>query len=163
VGLGGGRRRLGELIRRYRAEVRADLLEVYGVDLALWWRARRFRPLLELVDQLPMASRLNEAVQNDPDQARLIAEARQNADPDEGEPWSPRLAEFDLHAMLLRDVIQALSGVQAAVIAAAGGKPKPPPPYPAPVTEVDRAIARANRAWADSIINIFTPNRGATL
>lgn len=133
-------------------------MQVYGVDLARWWQDRRYRGLLELIDQLPQASRYMEAVANDPEQARLIAEARSKGS-GEGEAWSPRLAEFDLHARLMRDQIQALMGVQAAVIAAAGAKPPKIDPYPVPVTEIDRAVERANRAWAQSIIDTFTPGR----
>lgn len=158
MGHGGGRRRLYSLITRYRAEIRADLAERYpGVDLRSWWRERRFRALLDLIDQLPAASRLNEAIQNDPEHAELIARAREEADnEDEGrEPWSPRLAEYDLHAHLMRDMIQALVGVRTAVIAAAGGKPRSVPDYPTPVTEVDKATARLERAWAQNVLQQF--------
>ena len=131
-------------------------MQVYGVDLARWWRARRWRALLDLIDQLPMASRFAEAVANDPEQARLIALQRQRSG-DDGAAWSPRLAEFDLHARLLRDVINGLLGVQSAVIAAAGAKPPKPEPYPVPVTEIDRAIERATEEWAESLISRLTP------
>lgn len=133
-------------------------MQVYGVDLARWWRDRRWRGLLELIDQLPQASRFMEAVANDPEQAEAIAKARSEST-GEGEKWSPRLAEWDLHAHLQRDIIQALMGVQAAVIAASGNKPPQQESYPSPVTEIDRAVERANRAWAQSIIDIFTPGR----
>lgn len=133
-------------------------MQVYGVDLARWWAERRWVALLELIDQLPHASRFMEAVANDPEQADAIAEARSGESEQE---WSPRLAEFDLHARLQRDIIQALMGVQAAVIAAAGQKPPQQKPYPVPVTEIDRAVERANQRWAESIIDIFTPGRGA--
>src|SRR5690625_2246227 len=104
---------------RYRAEIRADLAERYpGVDLRQWWRERRFRALLDLIDQLPGASRLNEAIQNDPEQAEIIArhieeQKRKAAEAgEEQRSWSPRVAEFDLHASLLRDLIQATLGLQ---------------------------------------------------
>ncbi|WP_152203636.1 hypothetical protein [Georgenia thermotolerans] len=157
MGDAGGRARLRELIRRYRAEIRADLLQVFGVDLARWWVDRRWKALLELIDQLPSASRFNEAVQNDPEQAELIALAREEAaDQDtEGEAWSPRVAEYDLHANLLRDLIQAVLGLQAATVAAQGGKPGQVMDYPTPKTEVDRAVARMNLAWAKNMAARF--------
>lgn len=158
MGGAGGRRRLYELIRRYRAEIRADLQERYGVDLARWWRERRFRALLDLVDQLPGASRLNEAIQNDPEQAEVIArnidQLKQRGEGERGQ-WSPRVAEYDLHANLLRDLIQSVLGLRAAVIASAGGKPGSVPTYPVPVTEVDRATARLERAWAQGVLEQF--------
>lgn len=156
MGDGGGRRRLYSLITHYRAEVRADLAERYpGVDLRLWWRERRFRALLDLIDQLPAASRLSEAIQNDPEHAELIARAREETADEDREPWSPRVSEYDLHAHLMRDVIQAVIGVRTAVIAAAGGKPRSTPAYPAPVTEVDKATARLERAWAHGVLQQF--------
>lgn len=147
---------------RYRAEIRADLAERYpGVDLRQWWRERRFRALLELIDQLPGASRLNEAIQNDPEQAEIIAlhieeQKRKAAETGaEQSPWSPRVSEYDLHANLLRDLIQATLGLRAAVIASGGGKPGQIPDYPAPITEVDKATARLERAWAHSVLERF--------
>lgn len=130
------------------------------MDLAAWWRARRWVGLLELIDQLPAASRLNEAIQNDPEQAEIIAlhieEQKQKADADaEQKPWSPRVAEYDLHANLLRDLIQATLGLRSAVIASNGGKPGQTPDYPAPITEVHKATARLERAWAQSVLSQF--------
>lgn len=101
-----------------------------------------------------------EAVVNDPEQAALIAESR-SKDDDDAEPWSPRLAEFGLTERLLRDAVLAIRGVQAAVIASASGKPARIEPYPMPRTEIARAVERANEQWAQSIIDIFTPGRGA--
>lgn len=125
------------------------------MDLGQWWAARRWVALLELIDQLPLASRLNEAIQNDPEQAELIARAREAAPQGEAQAWSPRFAEYDLHAHLLRDVIKALLGVQAAVVAQATGKAPTVPDYPRPLTEVDRAIGRAERRWAQNILANF--------
>lgn len=127
---------------------------MYGADLAQWWRARRWKALLDLIDQLPDASRFNEAILNDPE---VVAEAvaRESG---EGPEWAPRISEFDLHATLLRDVIHALQGVQAAVIASAGGKPPKVKPYPAPRTAVDEARQRALQMWADDLIGRLTPH-----
>jgi len=160
VGHRGGRARLYSLIGHYRAEVRADLAERYpGTDLSLLWRQRRFRALLDLIDQLPSASRLNEAILNDPEQAQLIAEDRERQLQEQGEqarkPWSPRLSEYDLHANLLRDLIQSVLGLRAAVIASGGGKPSPITDYPTPATEVDKAMARLERAWAHNVLGQF--------
>lgn len=75
------------------------------------------------------------------------------------EEWSPAFKDFDLHAQLLRDVVQSLAGVQSAVIAAAGGKPKRPKSYPVPKTGVDDAIKRIDAQWAHDMIELFTPGR----
>lgn len=123
------------------------------MDLARWWRDRRWVGLLDLIDQLPAASRFNEAVLNNPEQAELIANR-----PGSGEKWAPRVSEYDLHAVLQRETVQALMAVRAAVIASVGGNPGKTPEFPTPVTEVDRAVARAQEAWADRIIAAYTPH-----
>lgn len=102
------------------------------MDLAEWWRARRWRALLELIDQLPTASRTREAIMNDPDEARLIAFHREYGKPGEkDEPWAPRLSEFDLHAVLLREIAHSIAALAGA---------KSPDYFPGPKTEADRQV-----------------------
>lgn len=125
------------------------------MDLVAWWQARRWAGLLELIDQLPPASRFNEAVLNDVDVARELV-ARENGDADSPE-WSPKISEFDLHALLLRDVIQALHGVQAAVIATVAKPPKIAP-YPAPKTALDEVRQLELENWANDLVAKLTPH-----
>lgn len=128
---------------------------MYGVDLARWWGDRRWKGLLGLIDQLPAASRFNEAVLNDPVFAEEYVKQEQA---DEKPEWAPRLAEFDLHATLLRDLIQAVNQSTIATIAAAGGKPPKLPDYPRPRTGIDKAREEALHKWADSLIATLTPH-----
>jgi hypothetical protein len=114
------------------------------VDLAVWWQQRRWRALLELIEQLPPTSRFQEAVYNDPEQARLIAMQREYATEDgDAEPWSPRLSEYDLHAMLLREI--------AHNVAAMATQGKTGAYLPAPRTEVDRQADQLARLVAQRI------------
>src|SRR5690625_5754606 len=73
-------------------------MQVYGVDLSRWWQQRRWKSLLELIDELPAASRFNEAILNDREFAKE-AVAQETADRPE---WAPKISEFDLHAVLDR-------------------------------------------------------------
>jgi hypothetical protein len=75
--------------------------------------------------------------------------------PKSSSEWSPRVAEFDLHAHLLREVLHAVKGVGQIQIATAGGKPGELKPFPAPVTEVERAIEAIERDWAESFVGQF--------
>lgn len=113
------------------------------MDLAAWWQARRWPALLELIDQLPSSSRLNEAIQNDPDQAALIAFARTfreaDQDEEEEEPWAPRVSEYDLHAQLLANLTETVGAVLTVLTG------KTVPGLPSPRTEVQRMAEELDR------------------
>ena len=120
------------------------------MDLAEWYAAGRWVGLLELIEGLPAASRLNEAIVNDPDAAAVIAKM-----PAPSTPWSPRVAEFNLESQLLREILHAVLNNGQIAVGAAGGKPGEIKPFPAPRTEVDRAIAALERQWAESFVTRF--------
>jgi hypothetical protein len=120
------------------------------VDLAEWYARGRWVALLDLIDGLPTACRLNEAIVNDPEAAAVIA----NMPRSEAE-WSPRVAEFDLNAHLLREILHAVKSNGQITIASAGGKPGEVKSFPAPVTEVERAIEAIERQWAESFVGQF--------
>jgi hypothetical protein len=125
-------------------------MEVYGVDLAEWYAAGRWVALLDFIDGLPSACRLNEAITNDPEAAAAIANM-----PTPDQEWAPRVAEFDLHAHLMRAILHAIQSNGQISLAAAGGKPGEIKPFPAPRTEIDRAIAALERDWAESFVGKF--------
>jgi hypothetical protein len=124
------------------------------VDLAVLWREKRWVALLDYIDGLPTACRLNEAIANDPEMAAHLAEMRVTR-PDDAEPWSPRISEFDLNITMLREILHAIKGLRQVSIAAAGGKPGEEKPFPAPYTEIDRAIEAAERNWAELFVQQF--------
>lgn len=120
------------------------------MDLAGWYAAGRWVALLELIDGLPTACRLNEAIVNDPEAAAVIANTPKSSD-----EWAPRVSEFDLHAHLSREVLHAVKGLGQILIATAGGKPGELRPFPAPVTEVEKAIEAIERQWAENFVGQF--------
>jgi hypothetical protein len=61
------------MVDAYRSEFRADLMDL-GVDLAVWWRDRRWLALYELFTHLPGTSRTKLAISQNPEAARIIAE-----------------------------------------------------------------------------------------
>lgn len=105
-----------------------------------------------MIDQLPPANRLNEAILNDPEYAREIAS---RPDPVDKEPWSPKVSEYGLVPVMLREVIHGLSGVQQAVTASAGAKPKKFKPFPGPRTEVDRERDRQDKEFILELGGLF--------
>lgn len=122
------------------------------MDLAEWYAAGRWVALLELIDMLPAACRLNEAIANDPEAARAIAAAREGK---EDEPWTPRTAEWDLHATMLSQINNGLQALIAATIKANGGKPGEVKPFPTPKTAIQDAMKAAEREWAEGFIEQF--------
>lgn len=123
---------------------------MYGVDLAEWYANGRWVALLDLIDGLPSACRFNEAIVNDKEYAAQIA-----AMPKSDSEWTPRVAEFDLNAHILREILHALKGLKQVTVAAAGSRPGEEKPFPAPKTELDRAIEEADRLWAESFVGQF--------
>lgn len=120
------------------------------MDLAEWVAAKRWVALLEFIDMLPAACRLNEAIANDPEYAKHLASL-----PESEEKWSPRVSDFDLNAILLRDVLNTLGVISQQLVQVNGGSPKQPKPFPAPFTEIDRAKAAAEREFAEDLVGMF--------
>jgi hypothetical protein len=120
------------------------------VDLAEWFVAGRWVGLLDLIDGLPSACRLNEAIVNDKETAAELA-----ALPKPEREWAPGIAEYDLHAHILREILHGIKSLRQVSIAVAGGKPGEEQMFPAPFTEIDRAIQAAERQWAESFIGGF--------
>lgn len=127
-------------------------MQVYGVDLAVWYASGRWVALLDYIDGLPAASRLNEAIVNDPEAAKAIAAVSQN---NKSEPWAPRTSEWDLHATILGDIATSIKVLTAATIKVNGGKPSDVKPFPAPKTEIQAAMQAAEREWTEDFVQKF--------
>jgi len=133
-------------------------MRVYGVDLAAWIRDERVVGLLDLIDMLPEDSLLNEAITNDPEAAALLAEqylaSRGEGEADES-AGAPRVSQYGLTNKQLGDLLNEMKQVKQAIIASAGGKPKAEKPALTPRTGIEKAIAAAERKWAEDFIQQF--------
>lgn len=123
------------------------------MDLSEWLENGRVRALLDVIDQLPAASRLYEAMVNDPEEADTLARARMSAT--DSPEWSPRVSEFDLTAHMLRELIHETKMTRAVLIQAHGGKPGELKPFPAPRTAIDAAVERLEREWTVDFLGKF--------
>lgn len=119
------------------------------MDLAEWYGAGRWVALLELIDMLPAACRLNEAIANDPEAAKALAALGTGED---REPWAPRTSEWDLTATLLSEVVNGLQTLTAVTLKVAGGNPGEIKPFPTPKTKIQEAMKAAEREWAEGFI-----------
>lgn len=104
--------------------------------------------MLDLIDQLPSASRLGQAVMDDPDAARALAVESDRP----RERWSPQLREWDLDAALLAEIRDRLGEVAQGIAALGGAKPRRVKPFPRPVTEVDRLRERSRQEAVRDLI-----------
>lgn len=94
---------------------------------------------------------------NDPEFAEAYVTHDRGDDGDDS-GWAPRVSEFDLHATLLRDVIQAIYQLTAITVGVNTGKSPKIPPYPLPRTAIDDAKQKQLQEWADDLIGRLTPH-----
>jgi len=111
--------RLVFYLERYGNALEADFQERYGLNLGELWRRGAYRRLLNLVEQLPQASRFAGAVANDPEHVAAILEATG----DQPAETSPDMAEWTAQAELLAEIRDLTTTQIAVAVAATGGKP----------------------------------------
>lgn len=128
------------------------------MDLAGWLRRGRVRGLLDLIDQLPPASRYWSAVALDEEvaEALLDEEARRADDGgDSAAAWTPPLEQWNLTAQMLGVVINEIKALRQTTAAAGGGRPRRERPFPAPRTARAAVEARRDEAYAADIAADF--------
>lgn len=116
------------------------------MDLAAYIAGKRWVAVLDYIDMLPSASRLHEAIVNDPEQAAELAKL-----PAPQESWTPKVSEYDLAAIMMRDQINLLATISQQLVGLAHGKPKQPKLFPGPRTEIDRAVKAMEREHIEGI------------
>lgn len=142
-------------INAYGEAIHFDLLGL-GRDIYDYFRRRRpWRELQIVLRRLPSSSQYVAARRNDPEYAEWVASL-----PDEAkQSWAPSSSEWDLLCELtaavydrLGELITLTANVNRAKDASAQ---KPPPRFPRPVTEIDRARARAEARIEDELDNLI--------
>lgn len=124
-------------------------------------RTRDWRTIWAFKDRLRRGSEYKVALAMDRGLAERIVEledeARENGDEDEfasDEPPTP--SGYTLDTYLLLSIVDALQGVQAAVIAAAGADPPSMNPMPRPQTALDVVRDERRLVRMNSLIDEFT-------
>lgn len=109
-------------------------------------------------------------MQDDPEYGEAVARAEREAELSgkKKRSWAPPIREWDLHAVLLREIREAIMAVRSAqyettYVPAGEGKLKAlkapqTPLLPVPETEADRVRARLSRQAQLEIIALFTPH-----
>lgn len=142
-------------MERFTPQIRADLAQVYGVDLSEYLGQGRWRAVLELVEELPWASRFREAQLNDPEYADAIAEQQLFVDPDKPDD-GPRISEFGPVEQKLTLLIEYTKALLMWTQKGAGVKsPKPIKPELTPKTLVSALVERKEQEVGYEIATQF--------
>lgn len=121
-------------------------------------RERRWVALIELIDGLPSASRLNEAKAADPELAASYL-AYENSLSDEERQregtWAPPVSEFGTEGAMLATLIDEIKAMRADLVSVMGGKPGEFKPFPRPITELQRQREREEEQAAVELFMAF--------
>ncbi|WP_330185004.1 hypothetical protein OHB26_16315 [Nocardia sp. NBC_01503] len=109
-------------------------------------------------DRLPTGSHYRSAVLMDYELAeeRLDAEEQLGEDHEEDVPSGPRPEGYTLDTYMLMAIIDALNGVQATIIAAAGSDPPTVRPLPRPLSAVEIVREERRAGSMQALIDMFT-------
>ena len=164
-------RRLAYLVDNYRSAIAYDLQVHAHADLGDLWRARRWTLLLDLLDHLPAHSWYAATVSMDEEHAKMMADsiaAQKAASGSEGESKGPSLTTWTPEVAMLTNILDAVRGVQHAVIAVQSPKgkaPESPKPAPRPVTPLERALKlvefNRRKAAHESLVARVLPHKAA--
>lgn len=121
------------------------------------WRARRWRKLLDLIDQLPRSSRLIEAMAADMELAEEIVKSSGDDDP----LPRRRVSEYTPEVELLSMIFDRLGDVVQTQLAVHGVKPKKLQPAPRPVTALQKAKNNQRKERHLSLVAQLLPQKFA--
>lgn len=140
-------RRLAYLVDNYRAPLAHDFATRTHHDLGNLWRERRWVLMLDIIDRLPSHSWYSSAVAMDEEHAAMMAAsiAARKESGQEAPPSGPALTNWTPEVAALTQLLDAVRGVQYAVVAVQAGKKagEPPKPAPRPVTPLEKALKTA--------------------
>ena len=136
------------VIDRYGEAIEADLHSVYGVDLLDFFRGVfSWRKLQVLIDGLPGSSRFSAARIDDDEAAELYLASLGGKEPP---PQRPRIVDEDMHAALLRAVVNHLGAV---VDLLNKQDPAKRAPLLGPVTAIERQKLKASLTRHRSLVD----------
>ncbi len=126
------------------------------LDLATEWRSRRWRRLLNLIDQLPRTSRYAEAMAQDDRLAEQLIRSRAQEPPGK---TRRRMSDWSVQVELLTAILNRLGELTQAVAVLGGAKPKKVSSAPVPLTAFDRARERERARKHRSVVARVLPNK----
>jgi hypothetical protein len=119
------------------------------LDLAVEWRSRRWRRLLNIIDRLPRDSAYIDALSQDDEFAAAYA----RDDDDSSAKPVRRMAEWSPSVEILTLILDRLGEVVQAVAALGGVKPRKLPRAPRPVTASERLASRRRHEGHKALVS----------
>ena len=136
------------MLVRFGPALRADLQQVYGVDMAQLASDRRWVHLLALIDGLPANSRYVQAMYDDDEWRKMIEDSQDDDSPIPPPPlstWSPEVN-------MLAQVVDSLAVVTQAIVVSNGGKSKKIKPVPRPLSEKSQGFNEDQKAVLEQFL-----------
>lgn len=120
------------------------------------WRSRRWRRLLNILDQLPRTSAYAQALALDEDLAEQVSEL---PDTERKAQWSRSHRDYTPEVEMLTAVFDRLGELIRVTAAVHGSRGKPPPLGPRPAYAVDRVRRQLARQRHQDVVGRLMKNR----
>lgn len=154
-------RRLLYMVHRFGEGIEYDLRgHLTGVDLGTMFRERRWRELLNLLDQLPQDTHMNRLLTTDEEYMKAVLGDAEPSEDDAG-PKPPSMAHWSQTNAMLAQLIDAVNRLTAVNQGIAGAKDPKFSPYPRPESAAADIMARRAREVAmqkhQELVDILLP------
>lgn len=155
-------RRLVYMMQRYYRGIEYDLRRHLGLSAGEMWRSRRWREMLDLIDQLPTNSQMHALMTSDEEHMEALIRGSKDAEPRPG-AGRPSMAEWGQLESMVASLIDAVNRGTATQTAIANPKgPKPHvQPYPRPYTAAEKVNYKIQREEHQSMVNALLRDRTA--
>lgn len=127
------------------------------LDLATEWRSRRWRRLLNIIDNLPRESRFFEARVND--EQVIEAMITTAGDTANNEKPARRMADWSAEVELLTAVVNRLGEIAQGIAVLGGAKPGKPLPAPQPTTAYESVRSRLRSRKHEALVSRLLPHK----
>jgi hypothetical protein len=131
------------------------------LDLATEWRRRRWRRLLNIIDNLPRESRFFEARVNDEHVVEALVKAEGKEAPAGPAGPTRRMADWSAEVELLTAAVNRLGEIAQGVATLGGAKPGKVPPAPQPTTAYETVRNRLRSRKHESLVSRLLPHKKA--
>ncbi len=155
-------RRLLYMVQKFGDGIEYDLrAHLAGVNLGDLFRGRRWRELLNLLDQLPQDTHMNRLLTTDEEYMEAVLGDAEPADNDEAKTPAPSMAHWSQTNALLAVLIDEVRRLTATNQGLAGAKNPKFEPYPRPVSAAQAIMLRREeerrRAKHNELVALLLP------